>query len=184
MCLIFVRKRSPNLGSKLVDRGQIKKIATKKEKQVAKDLKIRRVPLSGGLIAWKGDLESKRYLIDCKWTVKPIYTLNGTDLAKITKEAREAGKEAGHLLLIFEPDYKWVCVPHIDVEFESTEEYIECKGSKQVSKTLLQSAAKRGIKKDKIPSILFFFEKICFGTPKKWLLIPYNTYKEIFHESE
>jgi hypothetical protein len=164
---------------KMTDRrGEIKKTANALEKKLAKDLGIRRISGSGSIVSWKGDLESPSYLIDSKNTETPIITIQSADLAKITREAREAGKIMGHLILTFLPYYNWALVPYINIEFESTEEYIECKGSKKISKSQLMSAEKRALKKNKPPSILFFFEKLKFGTPNKWLLIPMSIYEE------
>jgi len=163
-------------------RSQQKKTADKLEKSLAKELDARRIPGSGNIISWKGDVECMKYLLDSKNTETPIATLKASELAKIYKESRQADKEAGHIILTFLPDTHYAVVPRSDCNFESTEEYLQAKGSKKISKTLLSSMVKRGNKKNIIPSFHIHFEKMTLGTPRDWLIIPFDIYKEHFFE--
>lgn len=161
------------------DKSEQKKRANKLEKDLAKTLGGRRVPMSGGMQSWKGDVENAKYLYDSKHTLKPIISLLAKDLTKITREAREADKDAGHLILtFFEDNAHYAVVPYIDVDFESTEEPFIAKGSIKIGITHLRGVAKRGLRKGKTPSVLVEFEKIAFGTQRRWLIITLDTYKE------
>lgn len=165
------------------DRGEIKKTANKLEKEIAKDLGARRVPGSGMLTGWKGDIESEDYLLDSKNTEKKIIQLKAEDLSKITKEARNAGR-IGHLVLTFLPDKHYAVVPYMDCDFDSFCDHLTVQRTKSVSLSMLTSMEKRATKAEKIPSILVFFDKISFGTPKEWLIIPFQVYKEQFFPEE
>lgn len=161
-------------------RSQIKKTANMLERTLARELNCRRIPMSGAIPSWKGDLESDRYLIDSKNTEKPMVLILASDLAKINTEAREAGKEAGHLILTFLPDYHFAVVPTIDCDFDSTQEYTVAGKSHRISKSILKSMVRRGKNKNAIPSFRIVFEKMRLGCPKDWLVIPLEIYKEHF----
>ena len=161
-------------------RGEIKKTANKLEKTLAKEVGGRRVPGSGMLSGWKGDVETKDYLIDSKNTEKSTIALKSQDLAKITAEARDAGGKRGHLILTFLPNTHYAVVPRIDCDFEISGEVIECKKSKTLSKSQLSSTVKRKTKEGVAPCLVFYFEKIMFGTPKEWCLMPMEMYLEEF----
>lgn len=162
-------------------RGQIKKTADMLEKRLAKDLEGMRVPGSGNMQSFKGDVQTDVYLIDSKNTEKSSISLKASDLVKINMEARESDRR-GHIILTFLPDTHYAVVPKRDCFFESLEETLVVKQSKTLSKSHLSSLTKRAAKKGIIPSIFVHFEKIALGCPRDWLIIPYNVYKEQFYD--
>jgi len=97
-----------------------KKLANKREVAQAKELGGSRVPLSGALNHAKGDIKVKDWLLDSKYTCKISINISGTQLAKINKEAREAGKKPALLIKLESPPFgtpgSWVVMPQIDFE--------------------------------------------------------------------
>jgi len=65
-----------------------------REKMYAKRCGVKPQPASGALNVprFKGDIKTKLFLIDSKWTGKKLYLLSGTTLEKITKEALAMNK--------------------------------------------------------------------------------------------
>jgi nitrogen regulatory protein PII len=164
-------------------RGDIKKTANALEKALAKELGCGRVPGSGSIMGYKGDIQSDNYLIDSKNTEKSVIVLKKQDLIKITEEGREAAR-VGHLILTFLPDQHYAVVPKSHCLFDSTEEPIVLKSTKSISKTHLSSLSKRAFKSKTIPSLSITFHKPALGTYRDWLLIPFDVYKEHFFNSE
>jgi hypothetical protein len=160
-------------------RGEIKKTANSLEKKLAKELGMQRVPGSGMLAGWKGDIQSEEYLLDSKNTEKKVISLKSSDLSKITSEARDANR-IGHLILTFLPDDHYAVVPAIDCDFESAEVEMSANKSKEISLSALRTIFKKCEKKKLVPSIKITFETICYGTPKDWLIIPINIYSKEF----
>lgn len=70
---------------------QVKKKSQLQEKSVAKDLNAKTVVASGALWGAKGDVRSDKYLIECKTTDKPYYSLTLATWEKIEKEATRDG---------------------------------------------------------------------------------------------
>jgi hypothetical protein len=169
-----------------MDRGEQKKRANKLEKELAKYLGGSRVPASGALSGWKGDVEWGEYLVDSKNTVTKIITVSATDLIKITREARQAGKEQGHLILSFLSgkvgDEHWALVPYYSVDFESLEFSIQVAKTKQLSYSMLKNLERRSLKGKIMPSVLFSFERMPLGTCNKWLLIRLEDYRELYND--
>jgi hypothetical protein len=166
------------------ERSKQKKLANKLEKWLSQFLGCYKVPNSGAISSWKGDLEAPKYLLDSKNTVKSVITISGLDLTKITSEARGAGKKSGHLIISFlthdiNGDH-WAVVPKKLIEFDSSEEPLLAKSSKKIGKSFLSSVRRRASKQEIIPSVLLDFSSIALGTPKQWLIIPLDIYKEAF----
>jgi len=94
--------------------------ANRREQKQAQDLGGTRVPLSGALPAQKGDIRVKDFLLDSKYTCRYSLTISATQLAKINREAREAGKRPGLLLQLESPPFgtpgTWVMMPQVDFE--------------------------------------------------------------------
>lgn len=64
-----------------------KKQSQKQEKSVAKKLNAKVTIASGALWGMKGDVRNEEYLIECKTTSKPYYSLTAKVWEKIEKEA-------------------------------------------------------------------------------------------------
>lgn len=64
-----------------------KKQSQKQEKSVAKKLNAKVTIASGALWGMKGDVRNDKYLIECKTTSKPYYSLTAKVWEKIEKEA-------------------------------------------------------------------------------------------------
>ena len=70
---------------------QVKKKSQLQEKRVAKDLNARTVVASGALWSAKADVRSDEFLVECKTTEKPFYSLTMKVWEKIEKEAIKDG---------------------------------------------------------------------------------------------
>lgn len=70
---------------------KVKKKSQLQEKSVAKDLEARTVVASGALWSAKADVRSDEFLVECKTTSKPYYSLTMTVWEKIEKEAVKDG---------------------------------------------------------------------------------------------
>jgi len=169
-----------------LNKSEQKKTANSLEYWLAEYLNARRVPASGALSSWKGDIESKKYLIDSKNTIKTVISVLGSDLSKITREGREANR-TGHLVISFLEDgikgVHYAVVPYNSEELDDYDvkpEKMIAEGSKKITKLFMTGLCKRAKKLDKIPTLLIEFNKITFGTPRKWLILPIENYKEIF----
>lgn len=65
----------------------VKKRSQVQEKRTAKDLNGKVTPASGALWGAKGDVRSKRFLVECKTTEKSFYSLTANIWCKISQEA-------------------------------------------------------------------------------------------------
>lgn len=103
-------RRSP-LGSQ---KG-VKVKANETEKRLAKELGGSRVPASGALDGAKGDISTKDFLIDSKETGAKSIVVTSQQLNKISKEAREAGRDPALILTLegaqLGTSKEWVCIP-------------------------------------------------------------------------
>lgn len=70
---------------------QVKKKSQLQEKSVAKDLDAKTVIASGALWGSKGDVRHDDFLVECKTTEKPYYSLTMKVWEKIEKEAIKDG---------------------------------------------------------------------------------------------
>ena len=70
---------------------RVKKKSQLQEKSVAKDLDARTVIASGALWGSKGDVRHDDFLVECKTTEKPYYSLTMKVWEKIEKEAIKDG---------------------------------------------------------------------------------------------
>ena len=70
---------------------KVKKKSQIQEKSVAKDLDARTVVASGALWGSKGDVRHNDFLVECKTTEKPYYSLTMKVWEKIEKEAVRDG---------------------------------------------------------------------------------------------
>lgn len=70
---------------------QVKKKSQLQEKRVAKDLNAKTVVASGALWSAKADVRSDEFLVECKTTEKPFYSLTLKVWEKIEKEAIKDG---------------------------------------------------------------------------------------------
>jgi len=90
-------------------------ISKDQEKRVAKRSGGSRVPASGALPGIKGDVEARIHLLECKTTGKKSLRIEQKWLAKIAREARMKGKDAG-LVMSFpqmpsDVEQDWVMIP-------------------------------------------------------------------------
>lgn len=69
----------------------LKKLSQKQEKSVADEFDAKTVVASGAKWGSKGDVRNSEYLIECKMTQKPFYSLTKTVWEKIQKEAIKDG---------------------------------------------------------------------------------------------
>ena len=69
----------------------LKKASQKQEKKVAKELNANTVVASGAMWGSKGDVRNDEYLIECKMTQRPFYSLTKSVWEKIQKEAIKDG---------------------------------------------------------------------------------------------
>lgn len=70
---------------------RVKKKSQLQEKSVAKDLEAKTVIASGALWGSKGDVRHDEFLVECKTTEKPYYSLTMKVWEKIEKEATRDG---------------------------------------------------------------------------------------------
>ena len=70
---------------------QVKKKSQLQEKRVAKDLNAKTVVASGALWSAKADVRSDEFLVECKTTEKPFYSLTLKVWEKIETEAIKDG---------------------------------------------------------------------------------------------
>ena len=70
---------------------KVKKKSQLQEKRVAKDLEAKTVVASGALWSAKADVRSDEFLVECKTTEKPYYSLTMKVWEKIEKEAVKDG---------------------------------------------------------------------------------------------
>lgn len=70
---------------------KVKKKSQLQEKSVAKDLDAKTVVASGALWGSKGDVRHDEFLVECKTTEKPYYSLTMKVWEKIEKEAVRDG---------------------------------------------------------------------------------------------
>ena len=70
---------------------KVKKKSQLQEKSVAKDLEAKTVIASGALWGSKGDVRHDEFLVECKTTEKPFYSLTMKVWEKIEKEAVKDG---------------------------------------------------------------------------------------------
>jgi hypothetical protein len=88
----------------------------KAEKKAAKRLRGSLTPASGALQHAKGDIRKGQFLLDSKATVKQSFRVTTEQLAKISKEALDSGKDPA-LLIQFVDDSghlhvgAWVMIP-------------------------------------------------------------------------
>lgn len=102
---------APKLGSKKSGKAAV----NEHEYELAEKLGGRRQPASGALAAHKGDIKTRDFLFDSKETEATAISVFGTDLTKITREARGEGKHPGLVLTIrgvpSTTDSEWACIP-------------------------------------------------------------------------
>ena len=93
-----------------------KKIAMKREREVAAELGGKAQPNSGAMDGMKGDIKLRDYLIDDKHTSNKSFILGTVDLNKITREALEQNLEPMLLIKFFKGislgvDSEWIILP-------------------------------------------------------------------------
>ena len=80
---------------KLGSQKSMKARVNKHEKDLADDLGGYRQPASGALEGMKGDIRLDTFLLDSKETETGTLILSVKEFTKITREARECGREPG-----------------------------------------------------------------------------------------
>lgn len=165
-------------------RCEIKKTSIKLEKQLAAYLGALRVPGSGSIKGFKGDIIWNKILIDSKNTEKTSIKLKKSDLIKIKKESSSIGF-LGHLILSFlVDDIHYAVIPVGDwpgqIEKIKTLEVTE--SSKTISKFVLSSTMTAARRSGGTPLLLVNFQIMALGVPKQWLILPLQLYKETFSD--
>jgi hypothetical protein len=84
-----VQKPRPPLSEFFISKSEPTEV---QELRIAEDIGGRRTPCSGALSGAKGDVESKKFLVDAKRTDKRSFVLSERVLAKVDKEALAYGK--------------------------------------------------------------------------------------------
>ena len=122
------KQRKESVMDKAMDhiRSQAKKKVNAAEKELAKEMNGWQVPNSGSIDEYKGDVSTDQLLIDLKTTEMKSITVTLEMLAKISREAREAGRDPALVLQFFNNESnlvsdKWVVVP-LDDYLEMTYE--------------------------------------------------------------
>lgn len=86
------------------------------EKKMAADLGGVRVPNSGAIDGLKGDVQAGDFLIDSKETGSRSLVVSGKMLSKISREARESGKQPALVLTMGQVPLgvskQWALVPY------------------------------------------------------------------------
>lgn len=96
----------------------IKKKSKMQERKVAKELKGRTTPASGSIAGMKGDVRTKRFLVECKYTDKDYYKLKREVWEKIKKEALKDNLRIP-LLQINIQDFRIAVIDENDFEYFS-----------------------------------------------------------------
>tara|TARA_R110000824_G_scaffold38623_4_gene117886 strand:- start:717 stop:1124 length:408 start_codon:yes stop_codon:yes gene_type:complete len=86
--------------AKLGNQKSMKARVNQHEKELAEDLGGFRQPASGALEGMKGDIKLDTFLLDSKETDTNSLILSTKELTKITREARECGREPGLIVTI------------------------------------------------------------------------------------
>ncbi len=93
----------------------VKAKANETERRLAQDLGGHRVPASGAVDGMKGDVTTKDFLIDSKETGSKSIIISATQLNKISKEAREVGKNPALQIQLGQVQLgtsrQWVMIP-------------------------------------------------------------------------
>lgn len=89
--------------------------ATVTEDHIAKSLGGKRIPNSGAMDGAKGDVKTKDFLIDSKETGANSIVVSASQLNKISKEAREAGKSPALVITLGQTSLgtsrQWAIIP-------------------------------------------------------------------------
>ena len=102
----------------------LKKASQKQEKKVAEELNANTVVASGAKWGSKGDVRSDRYLVECKMTQKPFYSLTKSTWEKIQKEATKDGLRIPMMCIDVEGcKYQFIVMLYTDIPEEIKEQY-------------------------------------------------------------
>ena len=98
-----------------VDTPSKKAYHNNREKEIAEKIGGVATPKSGAGLIKKGDITVANLLVDCKETVGSNIVVLGSDLVKVQKEARQAGKIPAFVITIQgiakEYSNEWVMMP-------------------------------------------------------------------------
>jgi hypothetical protein len=101
--------------AKVGKQESMKARVNKHEKDIADDLGGYRQPASGALEGMKGDVKLENFLIDSKETETNSLILSSKELTKITREARECGRDPAIVATIHKLPVtvakEWVLIP-------------------------------------------------------------------------
>lgn len=103
-----------------------KQMSTKQEKSVAKEFNAKTVVASGAKWGSKGDVRSNDYLIECKTTHVPYYTLQKKVWEKIQKEALKDGMRTPMMCIDLENGKQQFIVMLIDDLPPKAKMAVEC----------------------------------------------------------
>lgn len=92
----------------------LKQVSAKQEKTIAKLLGGKQVPASGALWGAKGDVSTKYFLLECKFTKGNYYTLTSNVWLKIDNEARQIGKIP--VIYVETPCYSFCAISYNDAQ--------------------------------------------------------------------
>lgn len=101
--------------AKLGSQKSMKARVNQHEQDLADALGGFRQPMSGALEGMKGDIKLDTFLLDSKETDTGTLILSVKEFTKITREAREAGREAGLVVTLHKlpvtVSKEWVVIP-------------------------------------------------------------------------
>lgn len=102
----------------------LKKASQQQEKKVAEELNATIVVASGAKWGSKGDVRSDKYLVECKMTQKPFYSLTKSVWEKIHKEAIKDGLRIPMMCVDVEGSkHQFIVMLYTDVPEEIKEQY-------------------------------------------------------------
>lgn len=102
----------------------LKKASQKQEKKVAEELNANTVIASGSMWGSKGDVRNDKYLIECKMTQRPFYSLTKSVWEKIQKEAIKDGLRIPMMCIDVDGGkYQFIVMLYTDLPEEIKEQY-------------------------------------------------------------
>lgn len=150
-----------------------KKISQQQEKRVAKDLSGRVVIASGAFWNNKGDVRNDYFLVECKTTSKPYYTLASHTWQKIRREAVKDGLRVPVMVTEIE-GVSWAIFNLDSMSFDSLRD--ECKKISKYPYRGVVGKTKRLYNKF-LPCL--YDVDVLTGTRERLAIVPYADFLEM-----
>lgn len=181
----MVKRKIGRIGSAKND----KKVAQKREKEIAKELGGFATPNSGAVDGFPGDVHLKNWLLEDKHTSSPRYILGIIELNKVTREAMRVGNRKPMMLFKF---FKGIKIGTPSEIALVPEEYLQqysfkrLKSKSEVTKKtvsvmvrFINEKYEEALSQDLIFTHTYNFKKLAKGVATSWTLIPKNDLKEL-----